>query len=98
MNVAIHTRILFHVNRAGLWECWIWKGSTIRSRHGLRYGHFNVRGTMKLSHRVAYEIVNGPIPLGLVLDHLCKNTLCINPLHLEAVSRIENHRRAYRGC
>jgi len=53
---------------------------------------------MKLSHRVAYEIVNGPIPLGLVLDHLCKNTLCINPLHLEAVSRIENHRRAYRGC
>ena len=66
--------------------CWRWamnpKG---------RYGQFSV-GKQKglLAHRVAYELFNGPIPAGLTVDHLCRNTRCVNPAHLEAVTQRVN--------
>lgn len=41
---------------------------------------------MRGAHRVAYEIVKGPIPKGLQIDHLCRVPACINPNHLEAVT------------
>lgn len=44
-------------------------------------------------HRLAYEILVGPIPHGMVLDHLCRNRACYNPAHLQPVSRAENGRR-----
>jgi hypothetical protein len=48
------------------------------------------RTRMHYTHRVAYEAVNGPIPGGLVIDHLCRNRLCANPAHLEAVTHRVN--------
>lgn len=78
------------------WDsCWIWRGaySGASSRSG-RYGAFTTRGRKRLAHRVAYELLVGPIPRGLVIDHVrawgCENTLCVNPLHLEAVTNREN--------
>ena len=47
-------------------------------------------GRFKLAHRFTYEYYRGPIPDGLELDHLCRNRLCCNPLHLEPVTRREN--------
>ena len=47
----------------------------------------------KKAHRVAYEHIKGPIPEGLVLDHLCRVTICINPNHLEPVTDLMNIRR-----
>lgn len=48
------------------------------------------------AHIVAYQHVSGPIATGLEIDHLCRRRHCIEPLHLEAVSRDENeHRKAY---
>ncbi|MFJ2662519.1 HNH endonuclease signature motif containing protein [Arthrobacter koreensis] len=44
-------------------------------------------------HRVAYELFSGPIPNGLVLDHLCRNRGCFNPNHLEPVTRAVNNLR-----
>lgn len=44
-------------------------------------------------HRTSYEVFRGPIPVGLVIDHLCRNRLCCNPDHLEAVTFRENIRR-----
>ena len=71
--------------------CWKWTAS--RDRHG--YGHVMVdRGRSRLAHRVAYELVVGPIPTGTVLDHLCRNPPCVNPAHLEPVTQTENLRRA----
>lgn len=47
-------------------------------------------GTAAFAHRVAYEMAKGPIPAGLKIDHLCRNTRCCNPDHLEAVTDREN--------
>jgi len=47
-------------------------------------GYARVR--QKRAHRISYEIFKGKIPEGLVIDHLCKNKICINPNHLEAVT------------
>lgn len=46
-----------------------------------------------MAHRYVYESIRGPIPEGLVLDHLCRNTSCVNPDHLEPVTYGENFRR-----
>jgi len=54
------------------------------------YGMFKIRGRTEKAHRVAYYCSHGPIPEGLVLDHLCRNRGCVNPSHLEPVTNWEN--------
>ncbi len=53
-------------------------------------GHREVK-----AHRWAWEGINGPVPDGLVLDHLCRRTCCVNPAHLEAVTQAVNTRRGW---
>lgn len=70
--------------------CWEWTAS--RDRRG--YGHFKVlEGNSRFAHRWSYQHFVGPIPDGLELDHLCVNPSCVNPDHLEPVTRAENQRR-----
>ena len=45
---------------------------------------------MRRAHRVSYELFVGEIPDLCVVDHVCQNTICVNPEHLEAVSQREN--------
>lgn len=70
-------------------SCWNWTASIDRAG----YGRVRNRLGTCLAHRIAYELLIGPIPAGLVLDHLCKNTTCVNPDHLEPVTDAENRRR-----
>ena len=70
-------------------RCWEWGGGVVSSG----YGRVGIDGKRKLVHRVAYESIIGPIPDGLQIDHLCRNILCYNPEHLEAVTQKENLRR-----
>lgn len=76
-------------------ECWVWTGSS-HGRAPHLYGCLGYKGKRHATHRLAYELVKGPIPDGLTLDHLCRNKLCFNPEHLEAVTHAENCRRAMR--
>lgn len=69
--------------------CWEWTG--VINHAG--YGTLLVKGRRKQAHRYTYERLVGPIPDGLVIDHLCRNTRCVNPEHLEPVPHPENVRR-----
>lgn len=74
--------------------CWEWTANTNRGG----YGHFindrcqEVAGSV-LAHRISWSFLRGPIPSGLQIDHLCRNTGCVNPAHLEPVTAWENARR-----
>jgi hypothetical protein len=60
--------------------CWVWSGTKIPSGYG------RVKRSHIISaHRLFYSWAYGPIPDGLVIDHMCKNRLCVNPDHLRAV-------------
>lgn len=54
------------------------------------YGRIRIGKTLVLAHRFAYERVNGPIPEGLQIDHICRNRACVLPAHLRAVTQYEN--------
>lgn len=67
--------------------CWLWDGAL--AGPGRCYGRFYDRGNIP-AHRWAYEQARGPIPDGLVLDHVCRQTRCVNPDHLEPVTNRTN--------
>lgn len=69
--------------------CLIWLGT----ENGAGYGRMGVGGKSLYAHRVAYELRHGPIPAGMMIDHKCRNTFCINPDHLEPVTNQENTKR-----
>lgn len=64
-------------------NCWVW----MDVKDKLGYGRAGRRG---YAHRVVYEALNGTLPKELTLDHLCRNTSCVNPEHLEPVLHKEN--------
>ena len=73
-------------------SCWRWTAA----QNGVGYGRFGIGVRFKnlYAHRLAYLWAKGPIPEGLELDHLCRNRACVNPDHLEAVTRKINIRRS----
>lgn len=74
--------------------CWIWQGPLNEEGYGSIY--FKTRQT--LIHRVSYILFWGDYPTDKPeTDHLCRNRACWRPLHLEAVTRLENHRRSLNG-
>lgn len=66
--------------------CWLWLAGT----NGKGYGSFSVRGKKYSAHRWFYEFIKGPVNSNLDLDHLCRNRNCVNPNHLEPVTRQVN--------
>ena len=96
-------RFWSHVSRGQPVDCWPWTGYVCAGG----YGRFAARcrpTVLVQAHRFAYETEIGPIPVGLDLDHLCRNRRCVNPTHLEPVTRRTNvmrgmapHARAARA-
>lgn len=71
-------------------EHWMWTGSKLEG-----YGIFNWKDGKMKAHRAVHELLEGPIPEGLELDHLCEITLCVRPSHLEAVTHRINILRGH---
>lgn len=89
-------RFMSHVEMVTESGCWIWIGAMSRYGYGVTF-HPKQPGekypVRQAAHRKAYELFTGPIPEGLDLDHLCRVRCCVNPLHLEPVTRAENLHR-----
>jgi HNH endonuclease len=88
-RVPLVVRFWSKVIKQGDDECWMWAGS--RSPQG--YGQIRLpgrKGKLVAAHRVVYEMEVGPIPEGHDMDHLCENKACVNPKHLEPVTRQDN--------
>jgi hypothetical protein len=72
-------------------SCWNWTGGIINRGYGL----FWDGDKFQLAHRFSYELVHGKIPENMTIDHLCRNHLCVNPLHLEVVTMQVNQLRGF---
>jgi hypothetical protein len=84
-------RVLSLIDASG--DCWEWTG--YRDVHG--YGGVHAEGKQWKAHGYLYTKLVGPVPVGLELDHLCRNKACVNPDHLEAVQHRVNSLRG-RGA
>lgn len=73
--------------------CWEWSGGKSTDGYGQTFVHVKDKAKTVRAHRLFYEIFCGNIPNGLVIDHVCRNIICVNPEHLEAVTSKENTNR-----
>jgi len=71
-----------------LGPCWMWLAFCDVHGYG-KFGGLDWR-QVQLAHRFSFELLVGPIPKGLTLDHLCRNPRCVNPAHLEPVTHKDN--------
>ncbi|MFH0981536.1 MAG: HNH endonuclease signature motif containing protein [Planctomycetota bacterium] len=78
-------------------SCWLWIGAMNLQGYGNFWiGPTETEGYVG-AHRFAYTHFVGPVPEGMDLDHLCRNRACVNPAHLEPVTRRVNLRRGIRA-
>lgn len=73
--------------------CWLWTASADPAG----YGHMSVRRRLIGAHRLSYMALVGGIAPDLQIDHRCRTPSCVNPAHLEVVTRLENVRRGLKG-
>jgi len=91
MNQAKRNYLLnFSTKYTDINLCWVWTGAL--SSDG--YGIFRMGDKLYRAHRASYILHKGEIPDGLHIDHLCRNKVCVNPEHLEAVTQKVNNARA----
>jgi len=86
-------RFIAKVSVRGSDECWLWNAGKNENGYG-RFWHDDIA---KMAHRYSHERCTGEIPIDFEIDHLCKNPSCVNPSHLEAVTKLENIRRSDVG-
>jgi len=67
-------------------DCWKWLASKTKTG----YGRFRSGKECIPSHRFSFELYKGKVPEGLEINHICNNTSCVNPSHLEAITHQEN--------
>ena len=90
-GLQLHTpRVWDHIEKAGADECWTWKRFHHPITHHPMMGvKLHGRRIMTYVHRVLYMLCHGPIPEGLHVVHKCMNPTCVNPAHLEVMTRSE---------
>lgn len=81
--------------------CWNWTGAKTANRPKRAmsdakpgYGYINISNRPFYTHRLAMLIKQGYLTEGLVVDHMCNNTLCVNPDHLQEIDNLSNVKRS----
>ncbi len=82
-------------HKPDLGPCWLWNGSRHNSKG---YGRVTVNRRRYLAHRYAFRLWVGDLIDGMEIDHLCRNTRCVNPRHLEQVTPEEHDARTPHGA
>lgn len=72
--------------------CWLWAG-VVKKTNG--YPNIWLNGRTDGAHRASHMHFNGPIAEGFDIDHRCRVRCCVNPAHLEAVTKLENNTRSF---
>jgi hypothetical protein len=95
-NVPEYVRFWAKVDKFVGGDCWVWLAKKTKGPgRGIGYGSFQTDSGRHVSaHRWAYMNLVGPIPEGLVIDHLCNNRSCVNPSHFKVTTNKENTRRS----
>lgn len=84
--ITLEERFWSKVDVREPYECWGWKACKAQG-----YGKFSVsRSKWRYAHRVSWEFIHGTVPSGKELHHICSNRSCVNPAHLELVTRKEH--------
>ena len=73
-------------------RCLIWPGAT--SGYGYPVGKIAGNSTFCYIHKKVYEACVGEVPEGFQVDHICGNSLCLNPDHLRILTKEENKNRS----
>lgn len=89
MRGSFLARFWAKVEKEGIHECWVWKGTQWNG-----YGVFNIDGRRGKAHRLAFELFHRRKPKGNIL-HRCENKLCVNPHHLYEGNYVDNARDLY---
>jgi hypothetical protein len=76
-------------------DCWIYAGYKNHQGYGMLGYRLDGVLNREMAHRIAYRSWVTTYPEDYEIDHLCRNQTCINPLHLEAVTKLENIRRQW---
>lgn len=91
-KIPVKDRLLSKIKKSN--GCWVWQGAVVDENADYLYGQMKVNGVPRRVHRLSYVEHKGKIPPDYDVHHSCRNTLCINPNHLEALSRPEHNRRS----
>lgn len=83
-NLTSEDRFWAKVNKTA--GCWVWMGKPDPKG----YGHIVVDGKRHPAHRLSWTMANGPVPYGMVVDHVCHNKSCVNPAHLRLATTKQN--------
>lgn len=77
-------------------ECWEWTATLTPSGYGQGYDRYTITNcTVQFAHRIVYKLYKGDIPKDLDLDHLCKNRKCVNPEHLQPITKKDHRKRTW---
>lgn len=83
-TVPLEERFWSKVHRGN--DCWEWAACKLQNG----YGSFKWKGRARPAHVVSYEITHGPVPDGMILDHICRVRGCVRPSHLRPVTDKQN--------
>lgn len=80
-------RFWSHVTKSE--NCWEWDAGRDGKGYG-RSGTGHPTIATRFAHRASFEMSNGPVPVGLFVDHKCRNRACVNPDHLRLLTNKQN--------